>query len=580
MKTNNTTEQRWRFHLVWLLLAMLLVVLVARIVNLQVIDIEGGYKFLQAQGLARTVRTETIRAHRGIIFDRHGEPLAVSTPVVSISANPRVVPMDHAGLAKAAKVLGMSSRKLKARLAANKGRSFIYLKRRMPPADADKILALRIPGVQGTPEYKRYYPAGEVTSHLLGFTNIDDQGQEGIELTYNEHLRGTPGAKQVVKDLLGNTISDYQHVRSAEPGNNLQLTIDLRIQYLAYRALKRAVQRSGAASGSLVLADVHTGDILAMVNEPAFNPNNRAQFKPSRLRNRAVIDLIEPGSTVKPFTMVAALESGKFSPRTEIDTSPGHFRVGRKTYLDPVNYGVVDLTKIITKSSQVGMTKVALALEGDDIRSVFHRLGLGQATGTGFPGEGVGMLPSPRHWKDLEKVTLAFGYSLSVTPLQLVQAYSVLGNSGERRPLRILSDSPQVPGEQVIAPAVSDAVLDMLKTVALEGGTAQKAAIPAYSFAGKTGTVHKAGVGGYLEDQYMAYFAGLAPANNPRIVGVVVINEPKGEEYHGGQVAAPAFAGVIGDALRLTGVAPDKLEDFKSETLLAQDLEVQNAGRG
>ena len=577
---DNIDFPRWRFHLVWSVLLLLLLGLGVRVIMLQVVDIEGGYKFLQQQGKARTVRTEPIHAYRGIIYDREGQPLAVSTPVQSVWCDPQLVNVDHGSFKQLADALNYTPAGLAGKLAASQDRSFLYLRRQLPPAEAQLAVDTGVPGVYLEDSYKRYYPAAEVAAHLVGFTDIDDAGQEGMELTYDEHLRGMPGAKQVVKDLLGNTISDFKHVRSAEPGGNLQLSIDLRVQYLAYRALKEAVVSHRASSGSMVIVDVQSGDILAMVNQPSFNPNNRSNFRASHLRNRAIVDLMEPGSTVKPFTVIAALESGLYTPESKIDTNPGYFRVGRKVQRDHRNYGVIDLTTMIAKSSNVATSKIALSIEPEAVRSVFYRLGLGQSTGSGFPGEAVGFLPAHQRWRDIEKATFAFGYGLSVTPLQLAQAYSVLANDGIKKPLRIVKAGPEVEGERVIETAIAKDVLAMLKAVTAEGGTAFSAAIPAYSFAGKTGTVHKAGVGGYKENEYMSLFAGMAPADNPRLVGVVVVNDPKSEQYYGGEVAAPVFSHVVADTLRLLGVVPDKIEDFKGEDLLVVDAEAVLVKRG
>ncbi len=571
---------RWRFHLVWVVLCLLLLGLAVRVITLQVVDVEGGYKFLQQQGKARTVRTEPIPAYRGMIYDREGQPLAASTPVQSVWCNPQLIKADHGGFRRLAKSLDYAPGSLADKIARNQDRSFLYLRRQLPPALAQEALDSGVPGVYLEDGYKRYYPAAEVAAHLVGVTDIDDAGQEGMELTYDQHLRGTAGAKQVVKDLLGNTIADFKHVRSAEPGGELHLSIDLRVQYLAYRALKEAVVSHRASSGSMIIADVQSGDILAMVNQPSFNPNNRGEFRSSRMRNRAIVDLIEPGSTVKPFTVVAALESGLYTPETTIDTNPGYFRVGRKVQRDHRNYGVIDLTTLIAKSSNVATSKIALSIEPESIRSVYHRLGLGQSTGSGFPGEAAGFLPSHQRWRDIEKATFAFGYGLSVTPLQLVQAYSVLANKGIKKPLRIVKGGPTPAPERVINNAIAADVLTMLKAVTAEGGTAAGAAIPAYSFAGKTGTVHKVGVGGYKDNEYMALFAGMAPADNPRLVGVVVVNDPKSKQYYGGEVAAPVFSRVAADTLRLLGVVPDKLEDFKGDELLVLDTEAYLVERG
>jgi cell division protein FtsI (penicillin-binding protein 3) len=566
---------------VWLVLVALLCVLCARIVMLQVVDIEGGYKFLQQQGKARTVRTETINAHRGIIYDREGQPLAVSTPVQSVWCNPQLVSVDDGNLKQLAKALDYSPASLVRKLEENRDRSFVYLKRQLPPVEAQRAIDAGVRGVYLEDGYKRYYPAGEVAAHLVGFTDIDDVGQEGLELAYDEHLRGMSGAKQVVKDLIGNTISDFKHVRSAQPGGEMQLSIDLRVQYLAYRALKEAVVKNRATSGSMIVVDVRSGEILAMVNQPSYNPNNRSEFTASRMRNRAIVDLLEPGSTVKPFTIIAALESGRYTPQTQIDTNPGYIRVGRKVQRDHRNYGVINLTELLAKSSNVATTKIALDIEPQQVRSVFYRLGLGQISGSGFPGEAIGVLPNPPRWRDIEKVTFAFGYGLSVTPLQLAQAYTTLANGGIKQPLRIVKGrGSESGGERVVDAQIASDVVDMLKAVTAQGGTAAKALIPAYTFAGKTGTVHKVGAGGYQDNQYISLFAGMAPADDPRLVGIVVVNDPRGEQYYGGEVAAPVFSQVASDALRLMGVVPDKLEDFKGMDLLLVETEADLAKRG
>jgi cell division protein FtsI (penicillin-binding protein 3) len=566
---------------VWLVLVALLCVLCARIVMLQVVDIEGGYKFLQQQGKARTVRTETINAHRGIIYDREGQPLAVSTPVQSVWCNPQLVSVDDGNLKQLAKALDYSPASLVRKLEENRDRSFVYLKRQLPPVEAQRAIDAGVRGVYLEDGYKRYYPAGEVAAHLVGFTDIDDVGQEGLELAYDEHLRGMSGAKQVVKDLIGNTISDFKHVRSAQPGGEMQLSIDLRVQYLAYRALKEAVVKNRATSGSMIVVDVRSGEILAMVNQPSYNPNNRSEFTASRMRNRAIVDLLEPGSTVKPFTIIAALESGRYTPQTQIDTNPGYIRVGRKVQRDHRNYGVINLTELLAKSSNVATTKIALDIEPQRVRSVFYRLGLGQISGSGFPGEAIGVLPNPPRWRDIEKVTFAFGYGLSVTPLQLAQAYTTLANGGIKQPLRIVKGrGSESGGERVVDAQIASDVVDMLKAVTAQGGTAAKALIPAYTFAGKTGTVHKVGAGGYQDNQYISLFAGMAPADDPRLVGIVVVNDPRGEQYYGGEVAAPVFSQVASDALRLMGVVPDKLEDFKGMDLLLVETEADLAKRG
>lgn len=566
-----TTITRWRFALAVLLMAVLMALLLWHVALLQVVPGEDkGFEFLQGQGDARTVRTESIPAYRGVITDRHGEPLAVSTPVVSLWANPRELSADAVEVAALAGALKMSEANLRSRLERYQTKEFIYLKRNMPPQEAEHILANRWPGVYGRTEYQRFYPAGEVVAHLVGFTNIDERGQEGIELAYNDWLSGHSGSKRVLKDLKGRVIKDDGQLKAPVTGNDIHLSIDLRLQYLAYRELKQAVSEHGASSGTLVMLDVVTGEVLAMVNQPSFNPNDRTGIKTAALRNRAITDQFEPGSTMKPLTILAALESGRYHPKTLIDTSPGYIRINQKTLLDPVNYGVMDLTKVITKSSQVGISKVALDLEPEVVREMFFRLGMGQTTGVGFPGESLGLLPTRSRWSGIERANFAFGYGMSVTALQLAQAYAVVANGGVKTSVSLLrrmadNDSADgdrqahgVPqGEQIISSKVTGDVMAMLKTVVEPGGTARLAQIPAYPAAGKTGTVHKVGAEGYVYNRYRSVFAGMAPADDPRIAIVVSIEDPSAGKYHGGTVAAPIFAKVAEDALRLLHVPPE-----------------------
>ncbi|MFA7552648.1 MAG: penicillin-binding transpeptidase domain-containing protein [Spongiibacteraceae bacterium] len=548
----------WRFSLVMSLLAVLVLLLIWRVLSLQVLDTERGYDFLQDQGDARTVRTEIIPAYRGVITDRNGEPLAVSTPVASIWINPKRMSDDKGQWRQLAVAVGMSYKQLKDKINSNKTRSFVYLRRQLSPQDADKIVALGIKGVNVQREYKRFYPAGEVAAHLVGFTNIDDRGQEGMELAYNSWLQGVSGSKRVLKDLRGNIFRDIDQGKAAHSGKDLALSIDMRLQYLAYRELKATMQRVGAKSGSVVMLDSATGEVLAMVNQPSFNPNNRRVLNPASLRNRAMTDVFEPGSTVKPFTVVAALESGKYTPDTIINTAPGYIRVGKKTLMDPVNYGELSVTRILTKSSQVGISKMALDLEPQSVREVFSRFGLGISTGSGFPGESAGVLPGKASWRPIEQVNFAFGYGLSVTPLQLAQAYSVFASGGVLRPATLLRQKKVVDGVQVISHDMAEHLVDMLETVTEKGGTGTRAQVASYTVAGKTGTVHKVGKNGYADSSYRAIFAGVAPASNPRIVTVVMIDEPNLDKYHGGQSAAPVFSSVVSDALRILDVQPDK----------------------
>ena len=527
------------------------------IAGLQVLtDVDKGFQFLQGQGQARTVRTESIPAYRGVITDSRGEPLAVSTPVITLWANPQVIDSTSSGLTELAKHLSMSRDELQQRLSRYAGKEFMYLARQVTPEQAEEVLRLEIPGVYGQGEYKRFYPAGEVSSQLVGFTNIDDHGQEGMELAFDDFLTGVPGAKKVLKDLKGRVIKDLALIRSEKPGQNLALSIDLRLQYTAYRELKAAVAKHKAASGSVVMLDVQTGEILAMANQPSFNPNDRSRMSSDSLRNRAITDLVEPGSTMKPLTVLAALESGKFVPETVIDTNPGSIRVGRKTFYDHRNYGLIDLTTLLMKSSQVGTTKLALQMEPTHVRDMFFRMGLGQSPGTGFPGESPGSLPEHRRWKPVERANFAFGHGLSATALQLAQAYSVLANDGMRKPLSLLKTDRVPEGEQVVDAKLVSRLREMMSSVTRAGGTATRAAIPSYEVAGKTGTVHKVGKSGYEKNRYVALFAGMVPADNPRLVTVVIINDPQGGEYFGGAVAAPVFATVTADALRMLKIPP------------------------
>jgi len=495
-----------------------------------------------------------------LITDRRGEPLAVSTPVISVWANPAVL-TGSGRLAELAAALGIEPSDLGARLARYQGKQFMYLQRHMVPAEAREILSLRIKGVRGEREYRRFYPAGEVASQLVGFTNVDDKGIAGMELAYNDWLKGVPGKKRYIKDLHGEVVRDIGVVQPARPGKDLTLSIDLRLQYLQHRELRKAVTAIGAASGSIVTLDSHTGEILAMVNYPGYNPNSSKRVDPANMRNRAMTDVYEPGSTMKTFTLVAALESGRFTTNTIIDTSPGRIRVGRKVYPDPRNYGEITVSRVIEKSSQVGVTKLALDLGHEPIREVFHRFGIGEPAATGFPGERAGLLPNRARWHITEKVSLAFGYGITTTPLQLARAYSVFANGGVKQPVSLLALEGELPqGERVVAPQIASEVLGVLQAVTGEHGTARKARVPGYRVGGKTGTVHKVGPQGYIDDQYVALFAGIAPIDNPRVVTVVVINDPKGDAYGGGSAAAPVFSSVTRGALRLLNVPPTETE--------------------
>ncbi|MGB5097299.1 MAG: penicillin-binding transpeptidase domain-containing protein [Porticoccaceae bacterium] len=553
------TIDRWRYLSVAVVLGLLPVVALWHTAGLQVFETgDKGARFLQLQGDARTLRIRPVPAYRGVITDRHGEPLAVSTAVVTLWANPKELLESGKSLEPLARRLGVPLAKLRETLDRNAKREFMFLARRLAPADANPVLELKLKGVYGRDEYKRYYPAGEVAAQLVGFTDIDDKGQEGLELAYDQWLAGVPGERRVLQDRNTQVIKDLELIRSEKPGNDLALSIDLRLQYLAYRELRAALEEHRAATGSVVMLDAHTGEVLAMVSQPSFNPNARGAGEINAQRNRPITDMIEPGSVMKPFTMVAALESGRFRPDTPVDTAPGYIRFGDKTYKDPHSYGLLDLTGVLAKSSQVGTTKVAMTLDAESIRNVFDRVGIGQSPGTGFPGEGPGDLPSRRKWAAVEHASLAFGYGLTVTPLQLAGAYLVLANGGVRRPVTLLRQEPGTPlpaGKRVIEAKIADEIRVMLKAV-VERGTGTHAAIPVYASAGKTGTSHKVGVGGYQAHHYVSLFAGMAPADNPQLVTVVVVDDPQVGGYFGGVVAAPVFARVTSAALRLLEVQP------------------------
>ncbi|MCQ4289071.1 penicillin-binding transpeptidase domain-containing protein [Pseudomonas stutzeri] len=547
----------WRFRIVLALLALMVGAIAWRIVDLQVID-QG---FLQNQGDARSVRHIPIPAHRGLITDRHGEPLAVSTPVTTLWGNPRELQAAQARWPELAKALGQEPVALQQRLKEQAEREFIYLVRGLTPEQGQRVLDLDIPGVYAQEEFRRFYPAGEVAAHVVGFTDIDDRGREGLELAYDEWLAGVPGKRQVLKDRRGRLIKDVQVVKNAKPGKALALSIDLRLQYLAHSELRKVVQEHGAKAASLVMVDVQTGEVLAMANQPTYNPNNRRNLQPSAMRNRALIDVFEPGSTVKPFSIAAALGTGKYQPESVVNTLPGWMRIGRYTIRDVSRGGMLNLTGILMKSSNVGISKIALDIGPEPVHSIMQQAGFGQATGLGFPGERVGNLPNHRKWRDAETASLAYGYGLSVTAAQLAHAYAVLGNEGNNVPMSLLRlDQPQE-GVQVIDKTISATVLRMLQSVVEEeGGGGTRAKVPGYHVAGKSGTAKKvSGTGGYTKDAYRSFFAGVAPVSNPRIAVVVVVDEPSEGGYYGGLVAAPVFGKVAARALRLMNVAPDNL---------------------
>lgn len=513
-------------------------------------------RFLREQGTERVERVVSITAHRGVINDRAGEVLAISTPVDSVWVNPRELALAGDQIPQLATALRRDPEDLTRRVTSSLQRTHLWVARHLPPADAQRVRALGIPGVYFSREYRRFYPAGEVVGHVLGFTNIDNHGQEGLELAYDDWLGGVDGAKRVIRDRLGRTVQTVESIRPVRPGRDLRLAIDMRLQYLAYRELKSAIQQHRARAGSVVMIDVQTGEVLAMVNQPTFNPNDRLQLNPAGYKNRAVTDLVEPGSAVKPFTVAAALASGKYRADSIIDTSPGFYKVGIKTIEDKHNYGPMDLATALARSSNVAMSRMAIQLGPETLYQTLSKLGFGHVTASGYPGESGGLLPQWSHWRPISTATISYGYGLNVTPLQLAHAYATLGSFGQRRPVSFMRVDAPPSAERVLPDDVTRAVVHMMEAVVTEG-SGRKAAIPGYRVAGKTGTAWKARAGGYITNRYVSVFAGIAPASAPRVATVVVIDEPGAGSYYGGDVAAPVFSKVVGGALRLLAVAPD-----------------------
>ncbi|MGB5164377.1 MAG: penicillin-binding transpeptidase domain-containing protein [Woeseiaceae bacterium] len=556
-ETKQQTAQRFagRTTLVMVCFTMFASALVARAVYLQVLDKD----FLNQQADTRHLRTEKISAHRGTITDRNGEPLAISTPVDSIWANPKEFAAAVDSIPQLARILELDQQTVMRRVTRSMDKEFLYLKRHISPAQAKQVLDLKLPGINVQREYRRYYPASEVAGHLVGFTDIDDSGQEGLELAFNHWLAGESGAKRVLKDRLGRSVENVASIRPPHHGKDLRTSIDLRVQYLAYRTLKAAIKTHNAKSGSIVVLDVKTGEVLAMVNQPTYNPNDRSQLLPARYRNRAITDIFEPGSSIKPLVIASALESGEYRPSSIVDTSPGFVVVGPKKIADSNNLGRISLTTILARSSNVGVTKLAMTLQPDQLWGTMAQFGLGSLTSSGFPGESAGALIPYNQWRPINQATLAYGYGVSVTPLQLVHAYATLGSNGVMRPISLVALDEPNEGESVISADTAIAVRRMMEEVVRPGGTGTKASIAGYRVAGKTGTAWKFSTGGYSEDEYISIFAGLAPASDPRLATVVVIDEPRGELYYGSDVAAPVFADVMSESLRLLAVAPDAL---------------------
>src|SRR5512139_1538619 len=530
--------------------------------------------YLQGKGDAVANRSLTLPAQRGQVSDRHGQLLAISTPVESLWARPAELRLTDSQRAHLAKVLDVSPQELEKKL-ARKTRGEFSVRRPVTPEQAAKITAMGVSGLHLRREFRRYYPAGEVAAHVVGFTNVDDLGQEGVERAYQDWLAGREGERQVLRDRRGNTIRDLAPIKTAQMGGNLALALDLKIQYLAHRELAAAIAKHKAKGGSIVVLDAKTGEILALANQPIFNPNNRRNYQPGPMRNRAVIDTFEPGSTVKPFVAAAVLERGLFHPDSVIDT-PETFRVGTKLVRDEHPHPQMTVTEIIQKSSNVGAVKMAMSLTPQQFWEVLHRAGFGQLPGSGFPGETAGRLRDPGTWKPVEQATMAYGYGLSVSLLQLVRGYMAFANDGEVMPLSFLKREPQeIVGERVFSANVAREVRAMMETVTQEGGTGTLTRVPGYRVAGKTGTAHKLVNGRYSPDRYLASFVGMAPASNPRLIIGVTIDELSDGVYYGGSVAGPVFAQVMGASLRMLGLPPDAPE---TETKMTENASSAKGG--
>jgi cell division protein FtsI (penicillin-binding protein 3) len=541
----------WRSRLLFILLLLGLVGLIGRSVYLQGIHND----FLQQKGDARYGRTVDINAHRGMITDRYGEPLAISTPVESIWSSPQDVEATPKQIRQLAEILGMNPVDVSGKL-LDTSRDFVYLKRQMPPEQAEKILRLEIPGVSSRHEYHRYYPGGEVAAHLLGFTDVDDNGQEGMELALQKQLGGKAGSERVIKDRRGHIVEDVASLQAPKPGSDTVLSIDSKMQYLAFREIKLAVEQHHAKAGSVVVLDAKSGEVLALANWPSYNPNNRAHVELKAMRNHAVTDLFEPGSTMKPFTVATALEAGKVTPETVINTNHGVFVVGGHKIHDTHPEDSLTVAQVIQVSSNVGAAKMALSLTPEVFHHSLSEVGFGSATGSAFPGEAPGKLRDYTKWMPIEQANMAFGNGISVNLLQLARAYTVFANDGELKPITLLRQDVPVAGRRVFSPTTAREVRDMMEAVVKPGGTAPLAQINGYRVAGKTGTAHKV-EGGHYVNRYVASFVGMAPASNPRLIVAVMVDEPAGDQYYGGQVAAPAFSNVMGAALRLLNVPND-----------------------
>jgi len=547
------TGHRLRFYAICFFFMIILSILLWRMIFLTVLD----RSFLQGQGNARSLRVIDIPAFRGMILDRNGAPVAVSTPVRSLWVNPKLFHPDQKQLKQLAKILNIPAKHISTYVQSVNQRGFVYLKRQLPPAVAQKIEDLQIQGLNFQQEFKRYYPDADSMAQLLGFTNIDDDGIEGLELAYQNWLFGEPGKQRVLKDRLGHVIDDLGVIQEPRPGKDLQLSIDRRIQFFAYHELQEALSKFNAKSGSVVVLDTETGEVLAIANLPSFNPNMRDRYTLDSYRNKAITDTFEPGSVIKPFSIASALESGQYTPDTIIDTNPSWMVVHGHTIRDIHNYGVLDVRGILEHSSNVGVSKMTLSSPPEQLINLLIRCGVGVRTESGYPGESEGSIVKEKDANPFVLATLSFGYGLSVTTLQLAKMYSIFAHEGKLYPIRLLHYDGIEPSVQVINPKISNQVLDMMESV-VNNGTGKPAQVAGYRVAGKTGTARIAGKKGYGERRYIASFVGIAPVSKPRLVVAVVIQEPSLDAYYAGQVAAPLFSKIMGTSLRILDVEPDQ----------------------
>jgi cell division protein FtsI (penicillin-binding protein 3) len=542
----------WRANLLLLVLAAWFVGLTGRALWLQALNND----FLQRKGESRYSRVIEIGASRGMIVDRNNEPLAISTPVESVAASPADLEAEPAELRRLAQLLGIGAEDLRSRLADTR-REFVYLKRQLPPEQAERVVQLGIPGVFLQREHRRYYPAGEVMAHIVGFTGVDDKGQEALELAFEERLAGKPGSRRVIRDRLGRIVEDVESIRVPQNGERLRLSIDARIQYLAFRELKEAVAAHRAKAGGIVVLDAQSGEVLAMANLPTYNPNSRGKVDAQRTRNRVVTDLFEPGSTLKPFTAAAALEAGLFDAGTVIQTAPGSMTIGKRTIHDAHPQGALTVAQVIQKSSNVGTAKMGLAMPSETLWNLFSRAGFGAPPRSGFPGEVSGRLRAHGSWKPIEQATMSYGYGISVSLMQLARAYTIFASDGVLYPVTLLKRDGPPEGMQVVSAKTAQAVRRMLEMAAQPGGTAPGAQVAGFTVAGKTGTAHKLEGKGYAANRYVSSFVGMAPASKPRVIIAVMIDEPSAGQHYGGAVAAPVFSLVAAGTLRLLSVSPD-----------------------